>query len=1349
MMRKAWFMVAFLLILIAVSPGAVVAASYAASMRSSSYFTVDPGWREKIPAGMLDNWDSNEIKVFLPSKVKPIPVEMAEFEGTKPIFVVIKSDHLGWLKQHVSKIIYVVPRANGYYLAYVRADKDQVVALAKSPAVVSILPSPSLYEIFESEYQRMKLLLDKEGAVQANPVALAGGESYTAGVQLIGATRVWSEFNITGDGVVVGVVDTGVDFTSPELWLDAIARDDSGRPLTIVMDEHLVLTKAVAVRDSNGYLNTSGALVPFFSLLLYLIYGGSPIWLYPIDTDWYVGNITSQSGVYRIGIAEVLYLDPLTRYIVPAWVPVIVVDTQQPGVYDTVIMDYSTGFYDFCDLMRQLEQSELGQPLWREPDPAWQDNSFADEPWASVGNEILGRDFDGDGIIDFGLGIISGYYIDSYGFAKAIIDTDTGTITPGEPGVYPGLDSDGEYFAVYTDWYGHGTSVATIIAARGRLTYDIYFNGIQYRLKGVAPGSKLAAATGFLFGSLLPGELWLAGYDIVYVPELDALMPVPAANHRADILSNSWSYVNVAKWAHQYPGDDYFASILDEAVMIENYFYGNNVTIVFAAGNEGPGYGSVSSPGAGLLMIEVGASTLFDYYQLFGYNPGYADDIIPFSSRGPTGLGYPRPDVVNIGAFEWAGVRTLDGRGYGVGQYTDLVSYYPGLTLFSGTSEATPFTSGVVALIYQAYRVKHGYSPDAVTAKVILKSSAKDIGYPAFQQGSGRADAYAAVKLIMEGGVTASVLEGVRNAFIELYTNYWAQYGIPAYLLASYLEDTAYYTVATPGSSKNFTIVLRGDDTVTISAYKYKLVKEATLWSGVYYFNETLWLQVPRYYLYDVDYLEVFVVFKNLTYPPGRFYITPSSDEHLIRIDALDWIDNGDGIMSPDEMWRFNTEARAGTNALITIGDVQHRVRGQLLVRLRYYKANVTPVEAEIILRGYKLVPCGMISVPSIVDIGGYREVVATLTVPEDAGPGVVSGKIVVSTSTKDIVIPFSILVPLVIDNVSTVFLGGQKTGRVYDPYTLYGLIDPLYGRLIESHDYRILPFIVTDPNVAGIAVIARWSTGYATDFSYMVVPPGGTVLPDGRDQSFAGYKFPALVGFVYNPSIADQYNGRLQFYIPIKWVQPLRDFVLYYHYSNTSYDYIFYYKEPAMPGVYRLIYTLNSFSGWKPYDVIGLRIITIRTSSSFKEEGAVGGYIVGSVTASFRAGAYAPFLLADVYMVSNPNVTTPVGIQDILLLGVILDYNGTAWSGGILYYANASYIGITSASNRLSFSYPVIMPQTYQVNGTEIETILVLYEYPWHASGYYIYNTTTGTINIEEMLYPGIVTAQTTVTIG
>ena len=155
--------------------------------------------------------------------------------------------------------------------------------------------------------------------------------------------------------------------------------------------------------------------------------------------------------------------------------------------------------------------------------------------------------------------------------------------------------------------------------------------------------------------------------------------------------------------------------------------------VVVAAGNAGPGMQTVGTPGAAELAITIGAVA----------NPsgdGRGVYLVAFSSRGPTLDGRVKPDIsapgVRISAAD-AGTAA-------------------GYTILSGTSMATPFVSGVVALMLDA-------NPDLRFAdlitgqlpvdrvRAILASTAQDRGPdgPATttdnEYGAGILDAYAAV----------------------------------------------------------------------------------------------------------------------------------------------------------------------------------------------------------------------------------------------------------------------------------------------------------------------------------------------------------------------------------------------------------------------------------------------------------------------------------------------------------------------------------------------------------------------------------------------------------------------------
>jgi hypothetical protein len=152
--------------------------------------------------------------------------------------------------------------------------------------------------------------------------------------------------------------------------------------------------------------------------------------------------------------------------------------------------------------------------------------------------------------------------------------------------------------------------------------------------------------------------------------------------------------------------------------------------VVAAAGNEGyvrnpestfdydEGYRSISitDPGNAEDVITVGAT--------HGYRP-LTYGVSYFSSRGPTGDGRRKPDLVAPGEKIWSavpkgGVRTLD-----------------------GTSMAAPHVSGCAALLMARHRELIG---DPARIKRILCASATDLGREPYFQGNGLVDVLRAIQ---------------------------------------------------------------------------------------------------------------------------------------------------------------------------------------------------------------------------------------------------------------------------------------------------------------------------------------------------------------------------------------------------------------------------------------------------------------------------------------------------------------------------------------------------------------------------------------------------------------------------
>jgi len=153
-------------------------------------------------------------------------------------------------------------------------------------------------------------------------------------------------------------------------------------------------------------------------------------------------------------------------------------------------------------------------------------------------------------------------------------------------------------------------------------------------------------------------------------------------------------------------------SPLDKAVRAA---WRNGITVVVAAGNDGPRRYTISSPGICPEVITVGA--LDDR----GTPSSKDDKIAKFSSRGPTLGRYLKPDIVAPGVDIISLAVPSD--------EDDNKELYKSL---SGTSMATPIVSGCAALIYQ---MRSSYSNSEI--KNLLMSTADELEYPAYAQGKG------------------------------------------------------------------------------------------------------------------------------------------------------------------------------------------------------------------------------------------------------------------------------------------------------------------------------------------------------------------------------------------------------------------------------------------------------------------------------------------------------------------------------------------------------------------------------------------------------------------------------------
>lgn len=260
---------------------------------------------------------------------------------------------------------------------------------------------------------------------------------------------------------------------------------------------------------------------------------------------------------------------------------------------------------------------------------------------------------------------------------------------------------------------GHATHVAGTIAGSGAQSRGVY--------KGVAPDAALVDVQVFRAPNETSSSIVLAGLDWV--------------------LSNGERYgirvASVSLGGKPSDGTDAVSRGVDRAVE-------RGLVVVAAAGNIGPGPGTITAPGAAEKAITVGAVDK-------------SKRVASYSSRGPTSDGRTKPDLVAPGTTI---VSTLPP----VTSSAPLAILGGGAeTLFygarSGTSMAAPHVAGVVALMLEA---NSDLAPDEV--RRILLATAQDLGEsgPDDATGFGFVNAVAAVQVARDPDILqAAQFEGV------------------------------------------------------------------------------------------------------------------------------------------------------------------------------------------------------------------------------------------------------------------------------------------------------------------------------------------------------------------------------------------------------------------------------------------------------------------------------------------------------------------------------------------------------------------------------------------------------------
>jgi subtilisin family serine protease len=278
---------------------------------------------------------------------------------------------------------------------------------------------------------------------------------------------------------------------------------------------------------------------------------------------------------------------------------------------------------------------------------------------------------------------------------------------------------------------GHGTHVAGSVLGDGAVSSTI---------AGHAPIRGIARAARLVFQAVEQAMDWK---DPAFLMQYGRYLLTGIPDDLAQLFDDAWRRgvrVHTNSWGGGDPG------VYDQqSRQVDQFIWDHpSMCILFSAGNDGSdadgngaiNLGSVTSPGTAKNCITVGASENmrrgFDGEEYGSWWPhdypvppfkdapmaDDADDVVAFSSRGPTQDGRMKPDVVAPGTWVLSTKSTmLSSTATGWAPFPGSPRYF----YMGGTSMATPLTAGAVAVLRQYLRRDKAVRvPAAALLKAVL-----------------------------------------------------------------------------------------------------------------------------------------------------------------------------------------------------------------------------------------------------------------------------------------------------------------------------------------------------------------------------------------------------------------------------------------------------------------------------------------------------------------------------------------------------------------------------------------------------------------------------------------------------
>ncbi len=313
--------------------------------------------------------------------------------------------------------------------------------------------------------------------------------------------------------------------------------------------------------------------------------------------------------------------------------------------------------------------------------------------------------------------------------SQRVVSTDagnTGITIAGVPlnGFTPSLSIEN---VPNTDTVGHGTHCAGIVGGNGSHSGGTY--------SGVAPGVKIVGSGG---GAVLLVLDALAGWEYGIAHQ---------DTYKIRVITNSYGPLGGGEYDPNHP-----------FMLAAKQAHDLNMTVLFAGGNDGSAKNTLSPYAQAPYVIGVAAGTkdgmLADFSsrglpreERMSDNNPLNDNEAPTITAPGNGRYFEgslarygfTSDIVSVRASTNL---TANGLNADAELPPGMIPFY---TQISGTSMATPFVAGVIALMLDADPT---LTPDQIK-QILTDTSTKMPGYQEYEVGSGYINAYAAVDKVL------------------------------------------------------------------------------------------------------------------------------------------------------------------------------------------------------------------------------------------------------------------------------------------------------------------------------------------------------------------------------------------------------------------------------------------------------------------------------------------------------------------------------------------------------------------------------------------------------------------------